>query len=134
MRTARCQVNIIGRIWISMRSFPASPLDEVFVAESLRKNRLLFLNRRQFEFHRSGNGKRKTRASRKAGAGRGLGRGNFRNSFLVQVIDGALRMRGRGEDRAVIVLQNFKPVRDIGGVVFARLLMQFEVGAQESGA
>ena len=47
----------------------------------------------------------------------------------MQVIGGALRMRGGGEDGASVVLQNFKPICDVGGVVLARLLVQFEIGA-----
>ena len=43
-------------------------------------------------------------------------------------------MGGCRENSAVVVLEDFQPRRDIGGVVFARFLMQFEVGAQESGA
>ena len=43
-------------------------------------------------------------------------------------------MCGCREYGAVIVLQDFKPIRDIGGVVFAWFLMQFKIGAQESRA
>jgi len=32
----------------------------------------------------------------------------------------------------VVILENFQPSRDIGGVFFARLLVKFEIGAQES--
>ena len=46
----------------------------------------------------------------------------------MQVIGGALRMRG-GEDGASVVLQSFKPICEVGGVVLARLLVQFEIGA-----
>ena len=38
------------------------------------------------------------------------------------------------EDGAVVVLENFEPCCDIGGVVLAGFLMQFKVGAQESRA
>ena len=43
-------------------------------------------------------------------------------------------MGGCCEDGAVVVLEDFEPCGDIGGVVLARFLMQFEIGAQESGA
>jgi hypothetical protein len=36
-------------------------------------------------------------------------------------ICGLLRMRSGGENRAAVVLQNFQPIGDIGGVVFAGL-------------
>jgi hypothetical protein len=53
---------------------------------------------------------------------------------LVEVIGGALGMCGSRENGAIIVLEDFEPIRNIGGVVFARLLMQFKIGAQKSGA
>ena len=53
---------------------------------------------------------------------------------LVQEIDGALGMGGGGEDRAALVLQNFQPRGEVGGVVVADLRGEFEIGAQESGA
>jgi hypothetical protein len=49
----------------------------------------------------------------------------------VQVIDRALRMSGGGEDGAAVVLQNRKPVSDIGRVILPRLRAEFEVGAKE---
>lgn len=52
----------------------------------------------------------------------------------MEVIGGALRVCGGGEDGVRVTLQDFKPACDIGGVLLARLLMQFEVGPQESGA
>jgi hypothetical protein len=41
---------------------------------------------------------------------------------------------GRGEDGAGILLEDFKPVGDIGGVFLARLLVQVEVGADKGAA
>src|SRR6266705_5407928 len=61
------------------------------------------------------------------------GLGRLRAEF-VDEIRGALRVRGGGENRAVVVLQNFQPIRDVGGVIFAGFERQFEVGAQERGA
>lgn len=53
---------------------------------------------------------------------------------FVDEISGLLRVRGGGEDRAAVVLQNFEPVGDIGGVIFAGLQRQFKIGAQEGCA
>src|SRR5689334_18711166 len=61
------------------------------------------------------------------------GLGGLRAEFTDEV-GGALRVRGGGEHGAVIVLQNFQPILNIGGVVLARFERQFEVGAQERGA
>jgi hypothetical protein len=33
---------------------------------------------------------------------------------------------------SIVILENFQPSRDIGGVFFARLLLKFEIGTQES--
>ena len=41
-------------------------------------------------------------------------------------------MGGCGKDGAVVILENFQPSRDIGGVFFPRLLVQFEIATQES--
>ena len=71
--------------------------------------------------------------SRRIGSGR-AGLEDLRGGFLVEVIGGSLGMGGCRENGAVVVLEDFQPCRDIGGVLFARLLMQFEIGAQESGA
>ena len=60
--------------------------------------------------------------------------GGYAIAESAQVIRGALRVGGGGEDGAVVVLQNFQPVGDIGGVILARLKRQFEIGAEESGA
>ncbi len=35
----------------------------------------------------------------------------------MQVIDGALRMRGGGKDRPLIIPQDLKPATNIGGMV-----------------
>ena len=53
---------------------------------------------------------------------------------VVEVIGGALGVRGRGEDGAGILLQDFQPVGDIGGVFLARFLVQVEVGANKGAA
>ena len=52
----------------------------------------------------------------------------------VQIIDGALRVGGGGEDRALVFLQHLEPVPQIGGVVVSRLRRDAEVGAEESGS
>ena len=41
-------------------------------------------------------------------------------------------MGGCRKNGAVVVLEDFQPCRDIGGIVLPRFLVQFEVGAQES--
>ena len=71
--------------------------------------------------------------SRGIGSGR-AGLRDLRGGFLVEVIGGSLGMGGCRENGAVVVLENFQPSRDIGGVFFPRLLMQFEIGTQESRA
>src|ERR1039458_7303017 len=53
---------------------------------------------------------------------------------IIQVIGGALSVRGRGEDGAGIVLEDFNPVGDIGGVFLARFLVQVKVGADKGAA
>jgi len=45
-----------------------------------------------------------------------------------------LGMGGCRKDGAVVVLEDFEPFGDIGGILLACFLMQFEVGAQEGGA
>jgi len=52
---------------------------------------------------------------------------------MVEVIGGSLSVGGCREYDAVVVLQNFEPCRDIGGVVVVRFLVQFEIGAQKGG-
>ncbi len=47
-------------------------------------------------------------------------------------ICGALRVRGGGENRAAVVPQDFQPIRNIGGVIFAGLKRQFKIGTEES--
>jgi hypothetical protein len=49
---------------------------------------------------------------------RGLGGGGLQ---AVQKIHGPLRVRGGAEYRALVVLQNFQPIGDIGGVILADL-------------
>ena len=53
---------------------------------------------------------------------------------IIQVIGGALSVRGRGEDGAGILLHDFEPVGDIGGVFLARFLVQVKVGADKGAA
>ena len=53
--------------------------------------------------------------------------------FLVEVVRGTLRVRGCRENSAIVVPENFEPIRNVRGVIFPRLLVQFQVGAQESG-
>ncbi len=52
----------------------------------------------------------------------------------MQKVRRALRVRGCGEDRALVVLQNFKPCREIGCVVFARFGRDFKIGAEKRRA
>ena len=52
----------------------------------------------------------------------------------VQEIGGALRMRGCSEDRALVALEDFEPVRQIGGVVFPRFGRDAEISAKERAA
>ena len=50
---------------------------------------------------------------------------------IMQVIDGALRMSRGGEDRTLVLTQNFQPVREVRSVIFARLGGNAEIGTQE---
>ena len=43
-------------------------------------------------------------------------------------------MSGSRKNRTIVILENLQPSSDIGGVVFARLLVQFEIRTEESGA
>ena len=52
----------------------------------------------------------------------------------VQERDGALGVSGGSEDRTLVALQNFKPVRDVVRVIFSRLRRDAEVGGQERAA
>jgi hypothetical protein len=54
------------------------------------------------------------------------------SSGIMDEIGGALRVRGGGENSVAVAGQHFKPIRQIGGVVFAGLKRKFEVGAEES--
>jgi hypothetical protein len=51
----------------------------------------------------------------------------------VEIVDGALRVARRREDRPMVVLQHRHPVRGVRGMVFTRFRCQVEVGAQEGG-
>lgn len=50
----------------------------------------------------------------------------------VQIVGGALRVGGCGEDRAFVVLQDLEPCCEIGGMIFPRVRRDGEIGAQES--
>jgi len=50
---------------------------------------------------------------------------------LVNEIGGLLRVRGGSENRAAVVLQDFQPVGDIGGVIRAGLKRQLKIGTEE---
>ena len=52
--------------------------------------------------------------------------------FLMEVVGSPLRVSGCSKNGAIVFLEDFQPRRDIGGVFFARLLVKFEIGAQES--
>lgn len=49
----------------------------------------------------------------------------------VQVIGGALRVHGSGEDRAFVALEHLQPVLDVRGVVPANFRRDLQIGAQE---
>jgi hypothetical protein len=52
----------------------------------------------------------------------------------VQEIHGALRVGGGGEDRPLVLTEDFEPAFDVGGVILANLGGQFEVGGEERRA
>ena len=54
--------------------------------------------------------------------------------YAVKEIDRALRMGGSGEDRALVLAEDLEPMREVRGVVFARLRRDPEIRAQERGA
>jgi hypothetical protein len=65
------------------------------------------------------------------------GRGHELAGSRLQAVDEirrALRVAGRGEDRAVVCLENVHPVGDVGGVILARLKRQIKIGTEERGA
>src|SRR5208282_2798176 len=49
----------------------------------------------------------------------------------IEEIRRALSVAGGSEDRTVIVLQNFQPIGDIGGVVFTWFKCEVKVGTDE---
>src|SRR3954463_16674323 len=51
----------------------------------------------------------------------------------MQIIDGALRMRGSGEDQPLVVAQSLEPACDIGRVIVAHFRGDPEIGAEEGG-
>ena len=59
---------------------------------------------------------------------------DLRCGFLVEIIGGALGMGLCRDNGAVVVLENFQPCRDIGGIAFSRFRVLFEADAQERGA
>lgn len=52
----------------------------------------------------------------------------------MQEIGGALCMGGGGEDRPLVVFQDFQPIADIGGMVFHHFRGDIEIGAKEGRA
>jgi hypothetical protein len=52
----------------------------------------------------------------------------------VDEIRGALRARGGGKNSAVVVLQDFQPVLDVGSVFLAGLGGEFKVGSEEGAS
>ena len=48
----------------------------------------------------------------------------------MQIIGSLLRMAGGGEDRPLVVFQDFQPGRDIGGVFVAGLRRDAKIGAK----
>jgi hypothetical protein len=50
----------------------------------------------------------------------------------VKVTHRACGIGGGGQDGTAVVLENFYPVRDLGGVIFARLKRQAKVCGEES--
>ena len=46
-------------------------------------------------------------------------------------VGGLLRVRGCGEYRAAVALQDFQPIRKVGGVIRARLKRQFKIGTEK---
>lgn len=49
----------------------------------------------------------------------------------MQEIGGALRVRGGGEDRPLVVFERFEPGADVSGVILAMPGREVEIGAQE---
>jgi hypothetical protein len=76
----------------------------------------------------------------RAAAGRAANEvSDYRNSLgrllqAMQIIGGALRMGGGGEHGALVVLQDFQPIRDVARMIIARLGRDAEVDAKEGGA
>ena len=52
----------------------------------------------------------------------------------VEIIGGLLRVAGGGEDRALVVLQDLQPRRDVSGVVVAGFRGDAKIGAEERRA
>ena len=52
----------------------------------------------------------------------------------VQIVSGPLGVGGSGKDSALVILQDFQPGGDIGGMVFAILEVQAEIGTKEGRA
>lgn len=63
-----------------------------------------------------------------------LGGDRLRGAELVDIVGGALRVRGGCENRAVVALEDFEPVREIRGVFLAGLGGDFKIGAQKGGS
>src|ERR1017187_6843021 len=52
----------------------------------------------------------------------------------VDEIRRALRVAGRGEDRAVVRLEDGEPVGNVSGVILTRLQRQVKISAEKSGS
>ena len=63
-----------------------------------------------------------------------LGRLLLGGLVLVQVVDGALRMGRRRENRPLVLSQDLQPRGDIGRMVLAGLRRDAEVGAEKRRA
>jgi hypothetical protein len=66
---------------------------------------------------------------------RQLGRPSRRSAGVclqaVEIVDGALRMARRREDRSIVVVQHLQPFRHVRGVVITRFKREVEVGTQK---
>ena len=52
----------------------------------------------------------------------------------MEEIHGALGVGGGGEDRPLVLLEDFEPALDVGRVILAGLQLQPEIGCQERAA
>jgi hypothetical protein len=66
-----------------------------------------------------------------------MSRSRIRLGGRLQAVDEvrrALRVAGRGEDRAVVCLEHVEQVGDVGGMVLARFKREIKIGTEERGA